>query len=363
MPFSVPHRLAVLAAFVVAVYAVAAIPKKTRSFASLVVFLGMVLPVLAVAWMMAAPVLLPFQSALTMSRLQPIRRFLASFHGKMATWAGVLASVVVIAVTANGPLLTAESSLLVLLMVLSFVGFLHTAANPLQVMEAWQAMQIRVIGWIRGTARRMDRSAKPAPFVDRLTLVPSAAFAVVQRARVESTVTDWRHLWAFVAWLVAAIAVSVLAFAGVFDALLKLVPLPGFSLTTGFWSRVSLSITIVGGLDAPKAFLYPFSTYTVVVAAELMTAVYFIGVAVTAFSTMSREGGKAMRTRLSQNWTREIDRCVTELRAFMPPKEIESEVNKAAAGLWHSLGQSVLMSPSIQLPPANDDEPPDQQPD
>src|SRR5512135_1925362 len=109
------------------------------------------------------------------------------------------------------------SRLLPVLLLIFLAGFLHTSANPLLLAEVWQSVQIGTIRRLGRAAQWVSSHAKSA--LDADYLVGMSAFATVQMARAQGTVTNWRHLWAFLMWLLGALGTSVLAFAGIFAAL------------------------------------------------------------------------------------------------------------------------------------------------
>jgi hypothetical protein len=352
LPFTPLVRFAIAGSAALAGVPVAALFRRTADYLLLVlvvVLAPIVLVFKVLAWTVYAPIVLPPQGEKAMRYLQPLRNFCGSFVGKMLTWTSVVVLVWLTVVTPSGAILIAEVLLLVVLLLIFLAGFLHTSANPLMLMEVWQSMQVGSIGKLRRFTLWIASLSKAAP--DHNSLVDLAAFATVQMARAQGTATKWRHLWAFLMWLLVAMGTSVLAFAGILGALLQLVPLQGFSLPSGFWSRVSLSISVMGSLNTPEALLYPFSIYTVAVTAELLTAIFFIAVAVIAFTTMAREESEAMQNRIRKTWTAEIERWTDELRKIMPQETFVPRINEAIVEKWLTLrpAGSTAPAPTIAL--------------
>jgi hypothetical protein len=337
-PLSPLARFLVLTAAVVVGLPIAALAKKGWRYVLLVctsVFWPLMFSFFTVATAVAFPLILPQQWAKTARAMGPPVRFWGSFVGKVVASVGVLLFSFLAAVTSNHTLLAVEVVTLLMLLIVYLAGFLHTAANPLMMVEVWQSTQLGTINMIRRIVGWLSTTLKSGIMLD--FLIAMIAFMVVQRARSQKPARAWQHLCAFFGWLLVAICITVFAFAGVYSALLLLAPVSGLQLPAGFWARLSLSISVMGSIGVFDQLMYPFTILTVIVIVELLTSVYFIVVTVLAFTSMANESSSAMLVRVDKSWMRAIEAYLTELQSLLMPEVYGPRINTAIENIWKGL--------------------------
>jgi hypothetical protein len=363
LPLTTLDRFLILVAAAAVGLLVAVALKRGRRYLALIlmaVFWPVIFIVFVTATAVAAPFTLPQRWARFTARLRRRGRFFSSVAGKVLVWAGMLFLVAAVASTHNARLLLVETVLLGALALAFLAGFLHTSANPLMLVEFWQRFQLNSMRGLGRVARWLSRNRKQDPLTDYH--VSAAAFATVQLAGVRGAVGTWRHLSSYLAWLLVATLTSVLVFAGLHDALLRLVPVPGLALPDGYWTRVSLCISVMGGKGAPDQLLYPFSIHTVIVALEMLSAVFFFAVTALAFTAMAQDSASAMQDRVSAMWRAEAEEHAAAMRGIMPVEEYAGHVNDAVRKTWSDTQSSGPASAPPIFTAAPPPDAPDEQP-